>query len=68
VLRIVRQGNVAEPRSWRPWWLLGLLEVRTFPRPRWRSRRRLELPALRAVPALGLAAVPGRVLWLHEAR
>ena len=35
--RWVRQASVREVRTWRPWWLLGLVEVIVFPRPRWQG-------------------------------
>lgn len=46
LLRWVRQGHRAS--AWRPWWLAGLLEVVTYPEPRWRTRSMVLLPGVRA--------------------
>lgn len=64
VLRWVRHGRVAAARVWRPWWLLGLVEIVTYPQPRFAlPHRRLELPAVRAFG--DLPAIPARVLLLE---
>jgi len=55
----MRQGNVRQPRSWRPWWLLGLVEVVTYPRPHWRSRRAKYIPGCR-----GIDGFPARPAWM----
>jgi hypothetical protein len=62
LFRWVRQREVSAPTSWRPWWLLGLVEVVTYPLPRYLDQpmRRLVLPAVRAYE--DLPARPERVL------
>ena len=56
MIRWTRQGNVRDRRSWRPWWLLGLVEVVTYPRPRWYGGRVLFVPGIAA--SCGLPARP----------
>lgn len=46
--RWVRTRDVPRARTWRPWWLLGLVEVVTYPLPRFARGRALYLPGLRA--------------------
>lgn len=55
LLRWVRQG--ARARVWRPWWLLGLLEVVTYPGPRFRAALVRYEPGIRA--SCGLPARAG---------
>lgn len=55
LLRWVRHGS--RWRLWRPWWLLGLLEVVTYPYPRFRTGRADYIPGIRA--SCGLPARPG---------
>lgn len=60
LLRWVRQG----PRGteWRPWWLLGLVEVVTYPWPRFRAGAALYVPGCRA--SCGLPARPAMLVEL----
>lgn len=62
LFRWTRQRGVARTAVWRPWWLLGLVEVVTHPLPRYLDQlvRRIELPALPAFE--DLPARPARVL------
>jgi hypothetical protein len=46
MIRWVRHGSVAG--RWRPWWLLGLVEVVTYPQPRYQSYNVTFLPGMRA--------------------
>ena len=48
--RWVRQRDVPSSRTWRPQWLLGLVEVVTHPLPRWRAQRMILVPGCRAIP------------------
>jgi hypothetical protein len=58
LFRFVRQG----PRSgfWRPWWLLGLVEVSTYPYPRFRDSGGLYVPGVRA--SCGMPARPALMI------
>lgn len=58
LLRWVRQGS--RTRVWRPWWLLGLLEVVTYPYPRFRAGAGLYIPGIGA--SCGLPARAGIML------
>jgi hypothetical protein len=46
LLRWVRQGPLSG--LWRPWWLLGLVEVVTYPHPRFRAHSVRLVPGCRA--------------------
>lgn len=59
LFRWVRQGT--RPGTWRPWWLLGLVEVVTYPLPRF-SAPALYVPGLRA--SCGLPARPALLVEL----
>lgn len=56
MIRWARQGDVRTRTSWRPWWLLGLVEVVTYPRPRWRGSEVMFIPGIAA--SCGLPAHP----------
>ena len=53
--RFVRTRAVRSVERRRPWWLLGLVEIVTYPMPRWRSCEVLFVPGMRA-----LAGFPSR--------
>ena len=55
LLRWVRQGS--RQGIWRPWWLLGLVEVVTYPHPRFREGRGDYIRGIRA--SCGLPARAG---------
>jgi hypothetical protein len=50
LFRWVRSG--ARRATWRPWWLAGLVEVVTYPEPRFRTRTMVLLPGVRAFESM----------------
>lgn len=62
LVRWARHRNVAGPRTWRPWWLLGFVEVVTFPLPRFAAGEVLFVPGIAA--SCGLPARPAMLVAL----